>query len=248
MADPNLHHLAGAYSLDAIDPQEREAFEAHLATCDACRQEVFEFSSVHATLASAQAVNPPPALKSRVLDEIARTRQVSPLTGEAAEAMALSSLPARTRFWSVASLAAAVAVIVLFLAITVFSTGNDTDEFASGLATVLEQPDAQMIELDEQSGGVGRFKVAWSNSLQRAVLIGDDLPPAPDGKAYELWLITDDASMAMHILDSAVDGTVHATLAMPQSPAVWAITVEPSVGAEIATGEVIFIASVDASQ
>lgn len=248
MADSNPHHLAGAYSLDAIDPLERQAFEAHLASCEACREEVFEFSSVHATLASAQAVAPPSAIKMRVLDEISRTRQVSPLTGGAALAMMPPAMSSRSRFWTAASFAAAVVAIVLFLAITVFSSPSETDQFATDLAVVLEQSDAQMIELAEQSSGGGRFKVAWSNSLERAVLIGDDLSPAPDGKAYELWLITEDESMAMRILDSAVDGTVHATLEMPQVPSTWAITVEPRSGVEVATGEVIFIASVDESQ
>ena len=85
--------------------------------------------------------------------------------------------------------------------------------------------------------------IAWSDSLHRAVLIGDDLPPAPSGKAYELWLITEDHSIAMHILDPGNDGTVHATLDLPHSPSKWAITLEPSAGVEVATGDIIFVAA-----
>ncbi|CAB4821827.1 unannotated protein [freshwater metagenome] len=76
------------------------------------------------------------------------------------------------------------------------------------------------------------------------MLIGEGLAPAPAGNAYELWLITAEQSMAMHVLDRAVDGNVHVTLDAPQLPAKWAITVEPAAGAEVATGDVIFIASV----
>ena len=36
----DLHHLAGAYTLDALDDDERRAFEEHYPTCDICRAEV----------------------------------------------------------------------------------------------------------------------------------------------------------------------------------------------------------------
>jgi hypothetical protein len=75
-------------------------------------------------------------------------------------------------------------------------------------------------------------------------VIGEDLGAAPAGKAYELWLITPSASMAMHVLDPASDGNVHASFDMPQAPAKWAITVEPESGTEVATGDIIFIGSV----
>ena len=34
---PDLHHLSGAYAVDALDEAERSAFERHLAVCAACR-------------------------------------------------------------------------------------------------------------------------------------------------------------------------------------------------------------------
>lgn len=246
MSEHDVHQLAAAYALDAVDPDEREVFEAHLAECDACRAEVDEFRSIHSSMARAQAVTPPPALKARVLDEIGRTRQVSPLVGRSGGGGALdvSGVSGVRRRWAVGALAAAAAVALLVVGVVVFSGDDRTDQFADELATVLEQPDAQMLELAEQPGGVGRFKVAWSDSLQEAVLIGDGLAPAPEGQAYELWLITADQSMAMHILDPAADGNVHTTLAMPQSPAKWAITLEPRTGVEVATGDIIFIGSV----
>ena len=37
---PDLHHLSGAYAVDALDRDERDAFEHHLSVCDACRAEV----------------------------------------------------------------------------------------------------------------------------------------------------------------------------------------------------------------
>ena len=43
MSDIDVHHLAAAYALDALDRHEREAFEAHYDKCDVCRSDVMEF-------------------------------------------------------------------------------------------------------------------------------------------------------------------------------------------------------------
>jgi anti-sigma-K factor RskA len=83
--------------------------------------------------------------------------------------------------------------------------------------------------------------------MQQAALVGENLQPAPGDKAYELWLITPDQSMAMYVLDPAADGSVHRMLDAPADPSAWAITMEPRGGAAIATGDIMFIAEVPAS-
>ena len=50
-----LHHLAGAYALDALEESERAAFEQHLASCDWCTVEVADFRATAAVLAIASA-------------------------------------------------------------------------------------------------------------------------------------------------------------------------------------------------
>ena len=44
---PDLHHLSGAYAVDALDDAERTSFEQHLAGCADCRAEVAELSPPH---------------------------------------------------------------------------------------------------------------------------------------------------------------------------------------------------------
>ena len=41
--DSHTHEQAAAYALDALDPDERRAFEAHLDGCARCREEVASF-------------------------------------------------------------------------------------------------------------------------------------------------------------------------------------------------------------
>ena len=49
----SLHELTAGYALDALDPAEREAFEAHLEGCEQCQEELASFWEVTGGLAAA---------------------------------------------------------------------------------------------------------------------------------------------------------------------------------------------------
>jgi anti-sigma factor RsiW len=51
--------LLGAYALDAVEPDEAELVEAHLATCPRCRDEVRDHREVASLLAYSGAAAPP---------------------------------------------------------------------------------------------------------------------------------------------------------------------------------------------
>lgn len=76
---PDLHSLSGAYALDALDADERTAFEEHLRVCEACRDEVASFAEVTPLLAAGDEVAPPPSLRDRVLADARTIRQDPPL-------------------------------------------------------------------------------------------------------------------------------------------------------------------------
>jgi len=239
MTGIDVHHLAAAYALDALDDRERSAFEAHYGACEVCRTDVLEFRHTLTQVADSLVDPPPMSLKATVMAEVATTRQLSPLVAP------VVALDERRRARSLMSMAAAAAAIVMIVVgVVSFRGGDEPDTFAVDLARVMEQPDAEVLTLENQGGAEGSFKVAWSNSLGEAVLIGEDLPTTPDNKAYELWLITPDSSTAMYVLDPAEDGNVHHTLKAPAAPTAWAITVEPAAGSATATGDIIFVANV----
>ncbi len=81
---PDLHHLSGAYAVDALDDAERTSFEQHLAVCADCRAEVTELSATAHSLGSLTEIAPPPALRAAVLTGIARVRPLPPLAQDAA--------------------------------------------------------------------------------------------------------------------------------------------------------------------
>ncbi|MEV3859335.1 zf-HC2 domain-containing protein [Streptomyces sp. NPDC050095] len=84
-----VHETVGAYALGILDDAEASAFEAHLATCDACAAQLEEFAGVEPMLAAladlperagtppvgdALAARPGPRLAESLVDEVARRR------------------------------------------------------------------------------------------------------------------------------------------------------------------------------
>ncbi|TMQ91982.1 anti-sigma factor [Actinomadura soli] len=77
----DVHALAGAYALDAIDDaEERRLFESHLAGCEPCAAELREFRATTARLGMAVPEAPPARLRARVLADIRSVRQLPPMT------------------------------------------------------------------------------------------------------------------------------------------------------------------------
>ena len=54
-----LHKSTGCYSLDALEAAEQAEFEAHLATCKPCHDEVVQFRETAAELSVLSVAKPP---------------------------------------------------------------------------------------------------------------------------------------------------------------------------------------------
>jgi anti-sigma factor RsiW len=71
-----IHESTASYALDALDRPELVEFEAHLATCETCRNEVARFSETAAELTLLSLATPPPRLRASILDAIAKAPQL----------------------------------------------------------------------------------------------------------------------------------------------------------------------------
>lgn len=235
-SDLDLHHLAAAYALDALDADERIAFEAHYHDCHVCSHDVRDFRSTLAAIGELSVTTPPADMKARVLEQVAATRQLSPRVAP----RTLASAPTRRP-----SLLAAAAALVLLVGATAFMVGRGSqtdDAFASQLEQVLAEPDVQMLDLTAMSATTeGRVRVAWSASAGRAVVIGDGLSSPSDGSVYELWLLDDSGAVPTQMLDPANGGEVRRILSMTGNPIKWGITIEPEAGSASPTGEILFL-------
>lgn len=225
----DLHGLTGAYAMDALDELERARFEQHLSGCEDCRAEVAELRETAALLAETVATPPPASLRDSVLAGIS---QVRPLPPEVPVSTPLAAPRTGTpagggRRWMPLLVAAALAVLVGVGAMIVAPWSDDEPRLTAA-EQVLRAADAEHVFLD--LGEAGRATVTRSKSQDRAVITTEDMVPAPEGKAYELWFQTpeDDMVPAGMMPDSA-DQTV--VLDGPAAEAVAVgITIEPEGG------------------
>jgi anti-sigma factor RsiW len=73
-----IHGAAGSYVVNALDPDELEEFEAHLAVCPTCSREVAELGETAAELSLlASVAPPPPALRKSILSAISEVTSLA---------------------------------------------------------------------------------------------------------------------------------------------------------------------------
>lgn len=89
-----MHEDAVGYALISLDAAERAEFEAHLATCEYCRQEVAEFCKTAAELSLLTQATPPPSLRANVLSVVQKLPQL-PSEGEADKRSGTPATPSR---------------------------------------------------------------------------------------------------------------------------------------------------------
>lgn len=183
----DIHALSGAYAIDALSDAERAGFEAHLATCAACRDEVDSLREAATLLGETAAVPPSPAVRDAVLARIASIRPLPPVptvstaaTGEGEAEV----VPLRRR-WLTGLVAAAAAVVVLTAGAVVWHPWSDGTTQHSLADQVLAAPDATHARA---TIGDAEVTLVRSASLGKAVVVSDDLPVLPQDKVYELWL------------------------------------------------------------
>src|SRR5438094_669710 len=117
MTCEEFEELSGAYALDAVTSAERQAAEAHLAGCAKCTRLFQELHGVVTLLPlSAPQVNPPPALKARIMAAI--RQEASGIPGQSTQhPTAIRSLQDRQRSrtarrrWNLAALVAAAVLL-----------------------------------------------------------------------------------------------------------------------------------------
>ena len=214
--------LTAAYALDALDARERDRYEAHLATCEECREELASFWAVSGALAhAAGGPAPPPALRERILQQARSERP--------------NVIPFRRRFalTPAAGIAAVAAVLALGLGLWGTSLSRELDDRKGELA-VLGDPNAQVFET---ANGEANLVVTPTGA---AALVVRRLAPAPPGKDYEIWVFENGGPHRAGLCERPGVAVLDRRVASGQMVAV---TVEPDGGLDAPTGAPIFTAS-----
>ena len=180
-----IEELLGAYCLDAVEPDEREAIEAHLPDCPRCRAEVAELREVAALLANNTA-DAPDGLWDRIADAIDGT----------APPMRLDVGRRRRRNWAPIVLWAAAVVAILLLGWQVLDLRRENDRIQQQVAAAdadraavteanlaLLDPGSRVVRL---SGTGDERALAVLTEQGAGYMLAVDLP-ALDSGIYELW-------------------------------------------------------------
>ena len=231
--ETGIHELTAGYALDALDEDERSAYEAHLADCEHCQQELASFwTTTEALAVAASGPEPSVALRERILADVRAEPQ--------------NVVAFEPRRWRVApvlgAVAAVAAVVALGIGLWASNLSSELDETRTALARaqaaaqLLVDPAAQTVALQQ---GTGRLVV---DADGQAVLVVEGLEPAPAGKTYELWIVPggDIAAASPAGLFPGRDGTEIVRLdGTVTAGDVVAVTVEAAAGADAPTTQPI---------
>ncbi len=177
--------------------------------------------------------------------------------------------PAR-RTWSVASRVGALAASLAFVAlvaslILLWNRNSRMEQEMARVTNQLEQaqgelrrereilarerearelissPEARIMTLaGTEMATRARAKFVYDRTTGRAMLMADDLPPAPAGKAYQLWFIAEGKPpMPGQVFNTNAAGHAEMRDQLPEearSATVFAVTLEPSNGVPAPTG------------
>lgn len=264
--------LAGPYALNILSADDRRAFEAHLAGCPECRAEVRDAAIVAETLGHAVTPEEPPSeLRSRVLAAAfgggqaaaSPASRVVPIRGTqavrpgrrrlepwllaaaslAAVALGLYSLSLKARLRD-ADAALRSAQARLAATDTQLARLERTSRESSRVALVASAPDVVRVEMGGQANAPGaRGRAFWSPSRGVAVA-ADQLPALPQGRVYQLWLVTADAKVSAGLMHPDAAGrALAASQTTGVRPVAIALTLEPEGGVPVPTGAIYLVGS-----
>ncbi len=279
MTHDEYKEMLAEHALGTLDAMEAVALEAHLATCADCRAELAQWRDTTALLAYAAPIaEPPPALRSSLLNSI-RATQAQPTEGAgkrdaaAVAQTASETSPARanvvqmpeikrtpiTRGWQrFAALAASLFFVALIVSLVVLWNRNQSmrAEMArlnGDLQTAQERlkreqeislmftaPDSRLATLSgTEMAPRARARLAYNKSGD-AMMVADELPPAPAGMDYQIWFIADGKPVPGGVFKPDARGHVEMHDRIPataRSAAAFAITLEPQGGTPAPTGQ-----------
>ena len=227
-----------AYLLGALAGDELASFEAHLADCPACRDDVVALRTVVDVLPAAAApVAPPSALRTRLMATVRAEAELLEAAGPSADRPRRARRPLRGWLGRPLALAGSAAALA-FAGLVGFGLGTATDDDAT--RTIVK---VRTVQADVTTPG-GTAQVVLRSGV--ATLRVKGLPRPPRGYVYEVWLKRRgiDAPAPTDALFS-VDRRGSGRVALPSVRDVEAVlvTAEPDGGSPAPTSEPLISAS-----
>jgi hypothetical protein len=224
----DIQELLGAFALDAVDDEERDVIEAHLAGCPRCRAEVEGHRETAALLAHSGARAPegvwdrisetldeaPPALDlARIAPRPAGAPDpAAPADDELSRRRAARAVPRSVSLRIAAATMAVAAALTLFLGVALGrhdDSGNlgRIDKLAEAMQNAnvsnaalaaLNDPQAEKVKLISTDGKATAQIVRLADGT--GYLVPNTLSALPAGRVYQLWAVRSDAKISLGVL------------------------------------------------
>jgi len=249
-----------SYAAGALDPAEREALRAHLASgCPRCAVELAEAEATVAQLPLAlDPVTPSAGARAKLMERVKGSATPSTMR------ITPAATPQRSRWLSYAAAAcmgallAAVTVQYVYHGIyqnrvarldakiaSMQGELNNRDATIQQIATLIDSPDLRLVALqptDQQPQA--RARILWDRARQRWQINVFDVKPPKLGQAYELWFFGQDkkpvAGPMLHV-DASGQGKMLVDVPQNIGPiTLAAFTNEPEKGVQEPTGDIHF--------
>ncbi len=215
MTHDEAAELLGAYALNAVDPPERAAIEAHLEGCPRCRAEVNDHGWVAARLGNSGG-DAPPGLWERISGALEETAPPMRLDLPAGDAQVIPLAARRRRAPRLVLAAAAVAAVVV-IGVLGAQVDRQDDRIAS-LEQALEgeamlrtvslafaDPDADRTQLSSPDGTIVLAAALLDGS---GFLMAEDLPALAADRTYQLWGQTSSGLVSLGLLGAVPNDVV----------------------------------------
>jgi anti-sigma-K factor RskA len=245
-------------ALSTLESAEGRALDQHLVTCAECRTELTSWHETAGALAhAAPPLEPSAAVRDRILESV-RTESASAGTSNVIPISRPTAIRPRTSLPKLQAIAAAV--IFLALIIGLFALWQQNRQARLEAARLSDELKDTRVRLDQEHAALELFSrpgirmaelagtkdapaahamMAVDSKSGRAVLMAQGLPPAPAGKAYQLWFIAGNQPMPGKVFKTDAAGNAMIDDQLPAAAlntAVFAVTLEPQSGVPAPTG------------
>jgi anti-sigma-K factor RskA len=263
MTHDEVSELLGAFALDAVDHDEVELIEAHLAQCPRCRAEVDAhrevaaalgnsveplpeglWSSIASRLPPRQDEEPPPMpllVRDGVADVIA---PAAVFQAPAASRRSRTPRSVRNRLGAVASIAVAAAAVAIVLGVNLVHDDHQISQLQDAVGKSAHT--AVVAALQTQGSKIVHVESPGHHELAEFVVVPDgqgylvksSLPALPSDQTYQLWGLYGRRSISLGLLGRSPDQATF-TSAGSKTPGTLAITAEPAGGSVTPTGSML---------
>jgi anti-sigma-K factor RskA len=233
-----FEELKEAYVLGALPDEERREFEEYLAAHPERQAEIDELGTVAGLLAlSPQEQEPSPGLRRSIMD-------VVEAEAEGPREESGSGLARMRELLSIRNLAlGAAALLVIGLFSWNMVLQGEMRDLQSRIQNMqASQEESRMVAL-QGSGAAQQARVeVMILEDHRAVLMAEDMPPVPEEKTFQIWVIENDVPKPSGVFEVRDDQVAVVVENPVEGAEAIAVSVEPDGGSQQPTTDPMLVA------